>query len=101
MDAGIDCFIDLTEPGELESYEPLLAKAARGREIAYLRRPIRDHGVPDSDAAMREILDALEGALADGRTVYLHCRAGIGRTNLVAGCWMANRHGAAPLRSRS
>ncbi len=94
VDAGIDCFLDLTEPGELDSYEPLLVKAVRGREIAYLRRPIRDHGVPVSDAAMREILDALEGALAAGRTVYLHCRAGIGRTNLVAGCWMANRHGA-------
>jgi len=94
VDAGIDCFLDLTEPGEVESYEPLLVKAVRGREIAYLRRPIRDHGVPDSDAAMREILDALEGSLAAGRTVYLHCRAGIGRTNLVAGCWMANRHGA-------
>ena len=32
--------------------------------------------------------------LDGGRTVYLHCRAGIGRTNLVAGCWMANRLGA-------
>jgi ADP-ribosyl-[dinitrogen reductase] hydrolase len=94
VDAGIDSFLDLTEPGELESYEPLLVKAVRGREIAYLRRPIRDHGLPDSDAAMREILEALEGELAAGRTVYLHCRAGIGRTNLVAGCWMANRHGA-------
>ncbi len=93
LDAGIDCFLDLTEPGELESYEPLLAKAARGGRITYLRHPIRDHGVPDSDAAMREVLAALEAALADGRTVYLHCRAGIGRTNLVAGCWMADRHG--------
>ncbi len=93
VDAGIDCFLDLTEPGELESYEALLVKSVRGREIAYLRWPIPDHGVPDSDAAMREILGALEGALGAGRTVYLHCRAGIGRTNLVAGCWLANRHG--------
>ena len=94
VDAGIDCFIDLTEPGELESYEPLLEKAARGREIA-LPAPARSPttALPDSDTAMREILDALEGALTDGRTVYLHCRAGIGRTNLVAGCWIASRHG--------
>ncbi len=94
VDAGIDLFFDLTEPGELGSYEPLLAKAARGREIAYLRRPLPDHGLPGSDAVMHEILEALDAALRDGRTVYLHCRAGIGRTNLVAGCWMANRHGA-------
>lgn len=94
VDAGIDCFLDLTEPGELDPYEPFLVTAARGRKIAYLRHPIRDHGVPDSDAAMRAILDALEGALDAGQTVYLHCRAGIGRTNLVAGCWMTNRHGS-------
>jgi ADP-ribosyl-[dinitrogen reductase] hydrolase len=94
VDAGIDCFFDLTEPGELDSYEPLLAAAARGREISYLRRPIRDHGVPDSDAGMREILAALDALLREGRIVYLHCRAGIGRTNLVAGCWMAGRDGA-------
>jgi ADP-ribosylglycohydrolase len=92
--AGIDCFLDLTEPGETEPYEQLLAGAAPGREIAYLRRPIPDHGVPGSDAVMRDILTALDEALAGGRTVYMHCRAGIGRTNLVAGCWMAAREGA-------
>lgn len=49
LDAGIDCFIDLTETGELDSYEQLLAAPSAGRETLYLREPIRDHGVPDSD----------------------------------------------------
>ena len=93
VDAGIDCFIDLTEPAEFESYQPALAALMTGQAIAYLRKPIRDHGVPESDAHMQEILDALDGALAEGRLVYLHCRAGIGRTNLVAGCWLASRGG--------
>lgn len=87
--AGIDCFLDLTDPGELDSYQPLLSAVRGGESVLYLRRPIRDHGVPKSDAAMQEILDALARALAEGRSVYLHCRAGIGRTNLVAGCWIA------------
>jgi ADP-ribosylglycohydrolase len=90
LDAGIDCFIDLTDPGELESYQPLLAAVRGGEGARYLRRPIRDHGVPASEAAMQEILDALARAFAEGRSVYLHCRAGIGRTNLVAGCWLAS-----------
>lgn len=90
VDAGVTCFFDLTEPAEKASYEPLIAAAAPGRAISYRRHPIRDHGVPGSDAAMREILASLDGALAEGRCVYLHCRAGIGRTNLVAGCWIAN-----------
>jgi ADP-ribosylglycohydrolase len=93
LDAGIDCFIDLTEPEEMASYESLLAAARGGDQAAYLRRPIRDHGVPQSAAGMRLILETLERALAEGRSVYLHCRAGIGRTNLVAGCWLASRAG--------
>jgi len=93
LGAGIDCFLDLTEPDELESYEPLLAAAPGGDAATYLRRPIRDHGVPQSEAGMREILGALDRALAEGRRVYLHCRAGIGRTNLVAGCWIASSGG--------
>lgn len=92
--AGIDCFIDLTEEGELGSYEHLLAARKGGREILYLRKPIRDHGVPESRQAMQEILDALARAIAEKRRVYLHCRAGIGRTNVVAGCWIADRCGA-------
>ncbi len=74
-------------------YEPLLSEAVAGRKALYLRKPIRDHGVPDSAERMQEILDALDRALADGRCIYLHCRAGIGRTNVVAGCWIANRGG--------
>jgi len=93
IDAGVTCFFDLTEPAEKASYEPLIAAAADGRSVAYRRHPIRDHGVPDSEARMHEILAALDGALAEGRCVYLHCRAGIGRTNLVAGCWIANAGG--------
>jgi ADP-ribosylglycohydrolase len=91
--AGVDCFLDLTEPSEFESYQPLLPAAADGRAIGYLRRPVRDHSVPASDKEMREILDLLDGALSEGRCVYLHCRAGIGRTNLVSGCWIANQGG--------
>jgi ADP-ribosylglycohydrolase len=91
LDAGIECFIDLTEPGELASYENFLALPSARRDAHYLRKPIRDHGVPDSAERMQEILDALDAALADGRRIYLHCRAGIGRTNVVAGCWIANR----------
>ncbi len=90
IEAGVTCFFDLTEPAETTDYEPLIAAAARDRAVAYQRHPVRDHGVPESRARAREILAALDAALAGGQCVYLHCRAGIGRTNLVAGCWIAN-----------
>jgi ADP-ribosylglycohydrolase len=91
--AGIDCFIDLTEPGELASYEEFLPGPYARDPVVYLRKPIRDHGLPESAEQMQEILDELDAALAEGRCIYLHCRAGIGRTNLVAGCWFASAGG--------
>lgn len=92
LDAGVGCFVDLTAPGELEPYERWLPGPYGRDAVTYLRKPVPDHGLPAEVAHTVEILDEIDAALGDGRTVYLHCRAGIGRTNLVVGCWLA-RHG--------
>jgi protein-tyrosine phosphatase len=81
--AGIDAFVDLTEAGELPSY------AVDG--VEYRRVPIRDFGTP-SVADMEATLDLLDELLARGRTVYLHCFGGTGRTGTVLGCYLV-RHG--------
>jgi ADP-ribosylglycohydrolase len=91
LEAGIDCFIDLTESGEVAPYEQFLPGPYGRGAVLYLQKPIRDHGLPRDPAEMLEILDEIDAALAEGRRVYLHCRAGIGRTNLVVGCWLARR----------
>jgi ADP-ribosylglycohydrolase len=92
LQAGVTCFLDLTEFAELPSYEPLLPMAAAdGRRIEYLREPIPDHGVPANREAMEQVLATLDGALEAGHVVYMHCRAGIGRSSMVAGCWLASR----------
>ena len=41
--------------------------------------------------AMTSILDAIDGAMEAGRTVYVHCWGGIGRTGTVVGCWLVRR----------
>lgn len=94
LDAGVTFFLDLTEPGELAPYAPLLRTVARPGEppAACVRIPIRDLGVPRSPEVMTAILDTIDGALAEGHTVYVHCWGGIGRTGTVAGCWLV-RHG--------
>jgi ADP-ribosyl-[dinitrogen reductase] hydrolase len=86
LDAGFNAFIDLTEPGELPPYEPYLPEP-----VFYARKPIPDHGVPRQPAHMKEILATLDSALDAGRRVYLHCRAGIGRTGTVVACHLVDR----------
>jgi ADP-ribosyl-[dinitrogen reductase] hydrolase len=93
--AGVTCFIDLTQPEEIASYEALLPFATpSGRRVEYLRQPILDHDVPEDRATMERILVLLDDALAAGHVVYVHCRAGIGRSATVAGCWLANQRGS-------
>jgi ADP-ribosyl-[dinitrogen reductase] hydrolase len=79
LDVG--CFLDLTQPGERPPYEAELPPG-----VAYLRFPVADHGVPESREHMARILRSLREALRGRRPVYLHCRAGIGRTATVAAC---------------
>ncbi|MBN1140046.1 MAG: dual specificity protein phosphatase family protein [Anaerolineae bacterium] len=86
LDAGIRVFFDLTEEGELEPYASWLEDAAR-----HLRVPIPDFGLP-TVAQMAQTLDAIDRAIGAGQAVYVHCRAGLGRTGTVVGCFLV-RHG--------
>lgn len=92
---GIDSFIDLTEAGEpgLKPYAHLLSKklSKTGGDIVYERFPVPDMDIP-SKKEMIDILKRLDRELAAGRTVYLHCYGGKGRTGTVVGCFLV-RHG--------
>ena len=85
-EAGISAFIDLTEEGELLSYSHYLETAS------HQRFPIPDVSVPASERSVIETLDAIDRHLDAGRSVYVHCWGGVGRTGVIVGCWLA-RHG--------
>jgi Protein-tyrosine phosphatase len=95
LSAGIDTFLDLTDVGELPEYRSLLP-----REVRYARSAIPDTQVPADPAQMRAIQAHLHDQLAAGRRLYVHCRAGIGRTGIVVGCYLAEQglEGAAALK---
>lgn len=93
LEAGFTDFIDLTEPDELAPYENILKEQARlhGMNVVYANISIRDLGLPPHET-MRRILDTIDGALAAGRKVYVHCWGGVGRTGTTVGCYLV-RHG--------
>lgn len=86
LNAGVGCFIDLTQPDELDPYDQELPAA-----IDYLRKPIKDHGLPAKREHMIDIQACLDHAIRSGQLVYVHCRAGIGRTGTVVGCFLVEQ----------
>ena len=90
---GITAFVDLTEAHEFDPYLPVFrAVLPEGTGLPmYQRLPIRNWEIPPPLTMVR-ILDALETALAEGHSVYVHCAGGIGRTGTVVGCYLV-RHG--------
>lgn len=86
-DGGVTTFVDLTHPADaLAPYEHML-----GVKAGRIPHPIVDLGTT-TVPHMTRILDDVDSALEDGRTVYVHCWGGIGRTGTVVGCWLV-RHG--------
>ena len=88
VEAGVDSIVDLTSPRDgLDSYLDVLNIEAdkAGRSIARFAHPIPDWGVVDHDGYDR-IVARIRGEIDSGRTVYVHCWAGKGRTSTVIGC---------------
>jgi hypothetical protein len=86
LDAGIDCFVDLTRGGESRA---LYAADAEGR-ARWHGFAITDFSTPGIEL-MRRIVDTIEDELARGACVYLHCHAGVGRTGTAVGCWLVEQ----------
>ena len=91
--AGVGLVVSLLEASEVRELE-LAEQAALCAEhgIAFRSFPIADRGTPPSSRALSVLVDELHEELVAGKAVAVHCRAGIGRTGVVAGC-LAHRLG--------
>ena len=92
IEAGTTLFLDLTEEGDLPSYERLLREESQrlGASVEYRRVPVKDQTTA-TGKQMTEALDVIDRVLDSGGTVYVHCMRGIGRTGLVVGCYLVRR----------
>jgi protein-tyrosine phosphatase len=85
--AGVDIVVSLLDAGEVR--EMGLAEEAslcRANGIEFISFPVTDRGVPGSIRDAGILVETLQTAVSGGSSVAIHCRAGIGRSALIAGC---------------
>lgn len=58
----------------------------RKHGIGYLHFPIADRSVPQDDTKTKNVIREIEDKIKSGLSVVIHCRMGIGRSSIIAGC---------------
>jgi protein-tyrosine phosphatase len=85
--AGVAAVVSLLESSEIRElglHEELPLCSASN--VEFISFPIPDRGVPQSVRKTIELVDRITSLLRSEAKVVIHCRAGIGRSSLVAGC---------------
>jgi protein-tyrosine phosphatase len=86
---GVDVLVSLLTDEEI--IEVSLADEAlhcANNRIEFLRFPIPDHSVPPLNKKTAEFIHELAQRLAAGKSIAIHCRAGLGRSSMIAACVM-------------
>ena len=60
-------------------------------ELKFYSFPIEDRSVPAEPSEFHRFVDLLNAELRNGAAVVIHCRAGIGRSSLIAACLLIRR----------
>lgn len=83
--AGIEMVVSLLTPAEVRALG--LEKEAQycaDRALHFMSYPIPDRQIPTHLPTMLTLVRDIEAQLTAGKSVAIHCRAGIGRSALVA-----------------
>jgi protein-tyrosine phosphatase len=54
--------------------------------IEYFNFPIADRNIPKLNTGFDNFVSQLRGKISAGRHMVIHCRMGIGRSTIIAGC---------------
>lgn len=83
VDAGVSTIACLLDDHEMPAE---LIAAYETSALELLHYPIPDFGRPADAGGLSVFVNDLLDRLRGGETIYLHCRAGIGRTGTVLAC---------------
>lgn len=85
---GITAILSVQSEDDLDDGLDGQEAAARSAELVWRNVAVRDFDVVDLRRKLPQCVMALDGLLAAGHTVYLHCTAGVGRSPTVAAAYL-------------
>lgn len=96
---GVDVVVSLVEGSEIPGLTEAEEALCRELDMDFVWFPVRDKTVPPSRNATAAVARQLADHISAGRSVAIHCRAGIGRSTTLAACVLISlgRDGAAAL----
>lgn len=97
--SGVDILVSMLT--EEEANELTLASEfseCRSANVTFLNFPIEDRSIPPLDGQFTTFVDDLVQDMKKGKSVAVHCRAGIGRSSVLTACLLV-RFGASPLEA--
>jgi protein-tyrosine phosphatase len=90
---GVDVLVSALEADEVAELELLQEEEfCRAVGIEFLSFPIPDRSLPGSVERFEAFIDSADRHLRTGKAVVVHCRAGIGRSTMIAASLLL-RHG--------
>src|SRR5215831_12141788 len=84
---GVDVVVSTLTSKEAEELGLFAeAEACAENGLVFVPFPIEDRSLPPHPAQFDILVKRLLAYLQDGKSVVIHCRAGIGRSSLIAAC---------------
>jgi hypothetical protein len=85
-DEGVDIVVSLVEHAEMPGLFEAECDLCKEFDLDFIWFPIPDKTAPPSRDAVLALTTQLANEISNGRSVAIHCRAGIGRSALLAAC---------------
>lgn len=81
---GVDIVVSLLERSEIQGFVEAEKGLCEEIGLEFFWFPIKDGSIPSSTNAFDALVSKLADAIAVGKSVAIHCRAGIGRASMLA-----------------
>lgn len=91
LEVGCDVFVNTVpalEKKGLYDYVPYV-KEHKSKSI-FIDYPIEDGDVPVNTKSFQELICRIHDLYKEGRTIYVHCAGGHGRSAVIVGCLLIN-----------